>query len=80
MVGNHVILATHPAGAGSVGLLVQQELGIGHAAIALIAGDEPAVVGLVWIFYIVDDVADGLADGAALASVQRHDAGRSHFS
>ena len=53
VIGNHVILAAHPAGAGGVGLLVQQELGVRHAAIALIAGDEPAVFGLVWIFYIV---------------------------
>ena len=78
VVGDHIILAAHPAGAGSVGLLVQQELGIGHAAIALVAGDEPAVVGLVWIFHIVDDVADGLAGGAALASVQRYNAGGGH--
>ena len=78
VVGDHVILAAHPAGAGGVGLLVQQELGVGHAAVALVAGDEPAVVGLVWIFYIVDDVADRLADRAALASVKRHDAGGGH--
>src|SRR5699024_2102854 len=31
--------------------------------------------GLFWIFYIVDDVADRLADRAALASVQRYDTG-----
>ena len=55
VVGNHVILAAHPAGAGDVGLLIQQELGIGHAAVTLVAGDEPAVVSLVWIFYIVND-------------------------
>lgn len=50
VVRNHIILAAHPAGSGGVGLLVQQELGVGHAAVALVAGDEPAVVGLVWIF------------------------------
>ena len=59
-------------------MLVQQELRISHAAVTLVAGDEPAVVGLFWIFYIVDDVADGLADRAALAGVQRHDTGGGH--
>ena len=78
MVGDHIILAAHPAGAGGVGLLVQQELRVGHAAVALIAGNEPAVVGLFWIFHIVDDVADRLADRAALAGVQRYDAGGGH--
>ena len=36
------------------------------------------VVGLFWIFYIVDDVADRLADRAALAGVQRYNAGGGH--
>ena len=78
VVGNHVVRAAHPAGAGGVGLLVQQELRVGHAAVTLVAGDEPAVVGLFWIFYIVDNVADGLADRAALAGVQWYDAGGGH--
>ena len=57
---------------------IKKELGVGHAAVALVAGDEPAVVRLVGIFYIVDDVADGLADRATLASVQWYDAGGCH--
>ena len=60
MVGDHVVRTAHPAGAGGVGLLVQQELRVGHAAVTLVAGNEPTVVGLFWIFYIVDDVADRL--------------------
>ena len=78
VVGNHIVRTAHPAGAGDIGLLVQQELGVGYAAVTLIAGDEPAVVGLFWIFYIVDDVADRLAGRAALAGVQRHDTGGGH--
>ena len=78
VVGNHVVRAAHPAGAGGVGLLVQQELRVGHAAVTLIAGNEPAVVGLFWIFYIVDNVADGFADRAALAGVQWYDACGGH--
>ena len=50
VVGNHIVRTAHPAGAGGVGLLVQQELRIGHAAVTLVAGNEPAVVGLFWIF------------------------------
>ena len=78
VVSDHIVRTAHPAGAGGVSLLVQQKLGVGHAAVALVAGDEPAVVGLFWIFHIVDDVADRLSDRAALASVQRHDAGGGH--
>ena len=49
-----------------------------YAAVTLIAGDKPAVVGLFWIFYIVDDGTDRLADRAALAGVQRYDACGGH--
>ena len=78
VVGNHIVRTAHPAGAGGIGLLIQQELRVGHAAVTLVAGDEPAVVGLFGIFYIVDDVADRLADRAALAGVQRYNAGGGH--
>lgn len=71
VVSDHIVRTAHPASAGGVGLLIKKELGIGHAAVALVAGDEPAVVGLIGIFYIVDDVADRLADRAALIS-SRH--------
>ena len=69
MVGNHIVRTAHPAGAGGIGLLVQQELGVGHAAVALVAGDEPAVVSLFWIFYIVDNLTDGSALSPALADM-----------
>ena len=36
------------------------------------------MVGLFWIFYIVDDVANRLADRAAFSGVQRHDACGGH--
>ena len=78
VVGDHVVLAAHPAGAGGVGLLVQQELRIGYVAVSLVAGNEPAVVSLFWIFHVVDDVTDRLADRVALAGVQRYDAGGGH--
>lgn len=61
-IGNALVLA-----------LGQHELGIGHTAITLIAGDEPAVVCLLRICHIVDNIADSTAFGPALADVQRHD-------
>lgn len=50
VVSDHIVRTAHPAGAGGVGLLIKKELGVGHAAVALVAGDEPAVVGLIGIF------------------------------
>ena len=35
MVGNHIILAAHPAGADGIGLLIQQKLRVRHAAVTL---------------------------------------------
>ena len=50
-----------------------------NTAVALIAGDEPAVVGLLRIGHIVNDLADGTALSPALADMQRHDACGCHL-
>ena len=73
VVGDHIVLAAHPAGLLDIPLLCKQEFRIGDPAVTLVAGDKPAVVGLFRILHIVDDVADRLAHRAALAGVQRHD-------
>lgn len=78
MIGNHIILTPDPTGGGDVLALCQKELGVSGPAIAGKAGDEFAAVCLLWVCYIVDDVADGTAHCATFADVQRHDAGRSH--
>ena len=78
MVGDHIVRAAHPPGGGDVLALCQQKFCIGGPAVAAIAGDEPAVVGLLRVFHIVDDVADRLTFSAAFANMQRHDAGGSH--
>ena len=74
MVGDHIVRSTDPSGGSDILALCQHELGVGHTAVALITGDEPAMIGLLRIGYIVDDVADRLALGAAFADMQRHDA------
>ena len=73
MVCDHVICAPDPPGGSDILALGQHELGIGHMAVTLIAGDEPAVVCLLRICHIVDNIADSTAFGPALADVQRHD-------
>ena len=74
MVGDHIVCATDPSGGGDILALGQHELGVGHTAVALITGDEPAVVCLLRIGHIVNNFADGTALGPALADMQRHDA------
>ena len=73
MVGDHIVRSTDPSSSGDILALGQHELGVGHTAVALIAGDEPAVVCLLRICHIVDNIADSTALGPALADVQRHD-------
>ena len=78
MVGNHVVRAPRPAGEGSVLPLGKKELGVGHPAVALEAGDEPAVISLLRVLHIVEDVGDGRPHRPALAGVQGHEARRRH--
>ena len=54
--------------------LRQQKLRIGGPAVTAIAGNQFSVVGLLRICHIINDVADCLTFGAALADMQRHDA------
>ena len=74
MVGQHIVRAAYPASGGNVLPFRQQKLGVGYPAVTRKAGDEPAVICLLWVGYLVDDVTDCLTFGAALTGVQRHDA------
>ena len=74
MVSDHIVRSTNPSGGGDILALGQHKLGVGHTAVALVAGDELAVVCLLRIGHIVDNRADGTALGPALADMQRHDA------
>ena len=69
MVGDHIVRAPDPPGGGDILALGQHKLGIGHTAVALIAGDEPAVVGLLRVGHIVDNLTDGTALGPAFANM-----------
>ena len=60
-VGNHIIPPAPSASLGKILPLGKSKLRIGNPAVALIAADEPAVVSLCRIFYIVYDVADRFA-------------------
>ena len=73
MVGDHIVRSTDPSGGRDILALGQHELSVSHTAVALVAGDEPAVVCLLRIGHIVNNRADGSALGPALADVQRHD-------
>ena len=74
MVGDHIVRTTDPSGGSNILTLGQHELGVGHTAVALIASDEPAVVGFFRIGHIVDNFANGSALGSALADMQWHNA------
>ena len=78
MVGKYIVRAPYPASGGNVLPFRQQKLGVGYPAVTRKAGDKPAVVCLLRVGYIVDNVTDRLAFGAALADVQRHDACSCH--
>ena len=69
MVGDHIVCAPDTSSGGDILALGQHEFGIGHTAVALVASDEPAVVGLLRIGHIVDNLADGTALGPTLADM-----------
>ena len=70
-VGNHIVPSAPSAGLGKILPLGKSKLRIGNPAVALIAADEPAVVGLCGIFNIVYDVTDRFTDRPAFAGMQR---------
>lgn len=78
MVGDHVVDASDPSGGSNILALGQHELGVGHTAVALIAGDELAVVCLLRIDHIVNNRANGTVLSPALANMQRHDTRSRH--
>ena len=53
MVGQHIVRAPYPPGGGNVLPFCQQKLGIGYPAVTRKAGDEPAVICLLRVGYIV---------------------------
>ena len=69
MISDYIIRPPNPSGGCNILTLCQHELGIGHTAIALIAGDKPAIVGLLRVGHIVDNLADSTALGPALADM-----------
>ena len=58
VVGNHIIRASHPASISDVLLLGKEKFTVGNPAVTLPAGNQPPVVGLFWIFHIVDNCGD----------------------
>ena len=74
MIGDHIVRAAHSASLLNVELFHQGKFRVSDLAIASVAADKLALVGLFWIFHIVYDVADGRVDAPALADVQRHQA------
>ena len=69
-ISNHIVLAAPPAGLGLILPLREKELCISNAAVALVAGDQPAVVGFFGILNIINDIADCFSGGPAYAGVQ----------
>ena len=75
MVGDHIVRAPPPAGPGEVLLLAEQKLRVRNRAVAAMGRNELALVGLIRVLNIVQNIADGGAHAPALAGVQGHDAG-----
>jgi len=73
MIGNHIICATHSSCSGNVLPLCQKELCIRSPTVTRIAGNEPAIICFLWIYYIIDDVTDRPTFCAVFANMKRHD-------
>ena len=73
MIGDHIVLTPYPSGGGDILALIEKELRIRNPAVALKAGNEPAIVCFLRILNIVNDVADGCPYRPAFAGVQGHE-------
>ena len=80
LIGDHIVRSPLSAGPSLILPLGQKKLCVSNPAITLIAGDQSAVVRLSRIFYIVNDIADGLTNSPALAGVQGDETGGSDKS
>lgn len=69
MVSNYIILAAHSAGLLDILIFCKKKFGIRDPAVTLPARNQSAVIRLLWIFGVVDNVADCLSYGAAFAGV-----------
>ena len=78
VVGDHIVHAPRPAGECGILPLGKKKFGVGHAAVTFPAGDEPAVVGLLRVLHIVENVGDSRPHRPALAGVQGHEPCRRH--
>ena len=58
MIGDHVVLAAYASGRSDVLLLGKVELGVSHAAVAFIAGNEPPSIRFGVVLHVVDDLTD----------------------
>lgn len=81
MVGDHNIRTPDPSDGGDLLALCKHKLGANHTAVALIAGDEPAVIGLLWVSHIVDYLGDGTVSLCQIASnlLKRQTPGTAQF-
>lgn len=79
MVGNHIIRASYPTGISDVLLLGKKKFTVGNPAVTLPAGNQLPVVGLFWIFHIINDCGDCGSGSTPFADMQRHQSSGSHF-
>ena len=69
MVGNYIILTTHSAGLLGVLIFGKKKFSIRDPAVTLPACNQSAVICLLRILGVVDNVTDCLSYGAAFAGV-----------